>query len=293
MSAPFDIAIVGAGLSTLSALREAASKLRQRVIVLDYRDKPGGFLLPSLPTPEFSEECELIKAFQMPPTVTAHFQTTAVGLIPAFEQGQPHSLVVRQHRGTTQIQARSIVIASGALERPREQACIPGTRPAGVMTPILVHQLLEQGYLPGKRAIVYGGSRYARATALRLVKVGVDVVSLLPSINAAANGAGTVDLLEVQGFPRLEGVKLCQNGDEITMPADTLVYAVGAMANTHWLKGSDIELNEDGSIRVDAHYRTNIPGIYALGNVVAPSLDHTDSIKMGKGMAALLQGEQI
>jgi len=65
------------------------------------------------------------------------------------------------------------------------------------------------------------------------------------------------------------------------LPADTLVYGAGMMANTHWLKGSGIITEAYGTIQVDSSYQTNVQGIYAIGTVTVPSLDHADSIAMG------------
>jgi len=74
------------------------------------------------------------------------------------------------------------------------------------------------------------------------------------------------------------------------LPADTLVYGAGMMANTHWLKGSGIITEAYGTIQVDSSYQTNVQGIYAIGTVTVPSLDHADSIAMGKEVASLLAG---
>ena len=89
----------------------------------------------------------------------------------------------------------------------------------------------------------------------------------------------------VEGFPRLERVTFSRDGQAHQAAADTLVYGVSMLANTHWLMGSGIELAPDGAIAVDERYRTNIPGVYAVGTVIAPSLDHADSIAMGKEVA--------
>jgi alkyl hydroperoxide reductase subunit AhpF len=62
------------------------------------------------------------------------------------------------------------------------------------------------------------------------------------------------------------------------------------MANTHWLKGSEIMTGVYGTIQVDRCYQTNVQRIYAVGTAIAPSLDHVDSIAMGKEVASLLAG---
>lgn len=279
MSGVYELAIVGAGLSALSAI--AAGLGRERTILLDYQDEPGGFLKHALPAPGFEAAWELIRSTRIPQSVTACFGATAVGLLPAFEEGEAHTLVVRERQGTSQVQARRVLIACGGLEIPREREQIPGSRPAGVITPIQAHQLLAQGYLPGKRAIVYGDARYSSVTAQRLASAGVAVTLISPA---------QVQLIAIEGSPRLQRVIARRAGEVFSIEADLLVYGAGMMANTHWLKGSGIRTAEDGRIEVNTGYKTNIAGIYAIGTVIAPSLDHVDSLKMGKEVASLPGG---
>lgn len=298
MSKLYDLAIVGAGLSALSALHAGIASAR--TVVLDYQDAPGGFLKAALPAPGFEEAWELVQSSRIPQRVTTFYGTTAVGLLPAFEAGEPHVLIVRQREGTEEVQAQRVLIACGGLELTREHARIPGTRPAGVITPVLAHQLLSRGYLPGKRAVVYGDSRYAQATAQRLAGVGIEVTLVLPTEVEATRAAGEsegeqpsltgAELIAIEGFPRLEKVKFWRDGEFFDVPADTLVYGTGMMANTHWLKGSGIITGEYGTIQVNSFYQTNVQGVYAVGTVIAPSLDHAGSIAMGKEVASLLVG---
>ncbi len=172
------------------------------------------------------------------------------------------------------------------------------------MTPTLAHQLLARGYLPGRRALVYGSSRYAAITAGRLAAAGVETM-LVPPLNghgvpaladgertAQAVGAARVtapaEIVALDGFPRLSSVMLRRGGAMEEMAVDTLVYTTGMAANAHWLRGSGIEVAPDGEIVVDAACQTNVPGIYAIGTVVAPDPDHSRSIAMGEQVAAVL-----
>jgi len=287
---PYNLVIVGAGLSALSALR--AGVAHGRTVLLDYQDAPGGFLRSALPAAGFEEAWELISSFRLPKGVTAYFEATAVGLLPAFDAGEPHILLVRLRQGTIEIRAQRVLIASGGLETTREQAQIPGTRPAGVITPVLVHQLLVRGYLPGRQAVVYGDGRYVQATAQRLTSAGASVTLIEPATNETRQVEQELpaEIAEIVGFPRLQCVRLRRAGQLFDVPADILVYGVGMVANTHWLKGSGVMTGPGGAIQVDEQYRTNVAGIYAVGTVVAPSLDHADSITMGKEVASLLAG---
>src|SRR5579872_1088993 len=100
----YRLAIVGAGLSSLSAINSGIAG--EKTIVIDYADTPGGFLKPALPAHGFEEAWNLIESFRMPVEVKTCFKTTAVGLLPAFESGEPHTLIARQRQGTMEIRAR-------------------------------------------------------------------------------------------------------------------------------------------------------------------------------------------
>lgn len=57
----------------------------------------------------------------------------------------------------------------------------------------------------------------------------------------------------------------------ITIPCDFVIMGVGVAPATQFLKGSNIELEKDGSIRVDKYFRvrsgTDGRNIYAIGEV--------------------------
>jgi thioredoxin reductase len=296
----YALAIVGAGLSALSALQAGLSS--EQTIIIDYQERPGGFLRPALPAFSFEAFAdEIARADALLARATLCLCTTAVGLLPAFAADEPHTLIVRQRSGTREIRATRVLLACGGLEETREHAQIPGPRPAGVITPIFAHQLLNRGYLPGQRVVVYGDSRYTLATAQRLALVGVAVTL----INSHASTASLVDapsaltllaparLVALDGFPRLEQLTFERAGEFFSLSADTLIYGAGMRANTHWLKGSGLVLGAQGALEIDQHYQTSVPGIYAMGTIVSPSLDHTSSSKMGKEVAALLSGGSL
>jgi thioredoxin reductase len=295
MAELYTLAIVGAGLSTLSALRAGLSG--ERTLLVDYQDDFGGFLRAAQSAPGLEDLIQLPTASSLPGELTTRFNTTAVGLLPSFDEGEPHTLVTRQSSGTAAVRASRVLLACGGLELTRESAQIPGPRPAGVMTPVFAHQLLNCGYAPGKQIVVYGSSRYALATAQRLAGAGISVTlisiagephPMLPSAPSSLSLLLPARLVSLAGSPRLEQVTFERMGEPFTLAADALVYAVGMRANTRWLKGSGIALTPQGAVEVDAHYQTSIPGIYAMGTLVSPSLDHVDSLRMGKEVAALL-----
>ena len=62
------------------------------------------------------------------------------------------------------------------------------------------------------------------------------------------------------------------NGSSMEIPFDTLLIASGRKANTHGfgLEELGVELTPAETIRVDEYMRTNIPNIYACGDVAGP-----------------------
>jgi thioredoxin reductase len=290
----YDLAVVGAGLAALSFLQAGGAP--GATVVLEYQEAPGGFLRAALSAPGFEDAAAVIGGAHRVPGVEIRLGAAAVELLPASEPGASHTVLVRTRQGLDRTRARRLLIACGGLEVPREHDQIPGTRPAGVVTPIFVHQLLDRRYLPGRRAVVYGSARYAAATARRLADAGVAVTLVpppgtrAPNVHHAVHIERPAELVHIGGFPRLERISLRRDGQLIDLPADTLVYATEMMANTTWLKGSDVALDTHGAILVDERYETNVPEVYAIGTVVAPSLDHVQSVSMGRMVGSVLRG---
>ncbi|MGB1790190.1 MAG: dihydrolipoyl dehydrogenase [Limisphaerales bacterium] len=75
------------------------------------------------------------------------------------------------------------------------------------------------------------------------------------------------------------GIKLkAAKGDKsMELEAEKVLVAVGRKPNTDGLDATEagVELDERGRIRTDAEWQTNVPGIYAIGDVIAgPMLAH-------------------
>ncbi|MGH6945838.1 MAG: dihydrolipoyl dehydrogenase [Kiloniellales bacterium] len=82
-------------------------------------------------------------------------------------------------------------------------------------------------------------------------------------------------------------------GKDEGLEADVVLVAIGRKANTEGLGAKDagVALDERGRIEIDAHFRTSVPGIYAIGDVVAgPMLAHKAE-EEGVALAELLAGQ--
>ena len=82
------------------------------------------------------------------------------------------------------------------------------------------------------------------------------------------NGVNLAMDTMVKGFSgngRVEAVKT-NHGD---IPTDLVIETIGVKPNTDWLDGT-IDLYDNGYIKTDEYFRTNVPNIYAIGDAVFP-----------------------
>lgn len=197
-------------------------------------------------------------------------------------------------------EAKSIIIASGS-----EPSSLPGVE---VDEKVVVTSTgaLELGKVP-KRMVVIGagviglelGSVYARLGA------EVEVIEFLDAVTPGMDAEVQRQfqrLLTKQGLRFTMGAavqkvdatktkakvtyKLRKDDSEHTVDADIVLVATGRKPYTDGL-GLDalgIEMTKRGQIAVDAHWQTNVPGIYAIGDVIeGPMLAHKAE---DEGMAA-------
>ncbi len=78
-----------------------------------------------------------------------------------------------------------------------------------------------------------------------------------------------------------------------TLEADVVLVAVGRVPFTEGLglEEADVQKDNRGRVVVDAHYQTNVPGIYAIGDVIAgPMLAHKAQDE-GIALAEILAGQ--
>lgn len=83
--------------------------------------------------------------------------------------------------------------------------------------------------------------------------------------------------VDVKGNKATVSFKLRSDDSERTMDADTVLVATGRRPFTDGL-GLDaigVKMSERGQIKTDAHYKTNVAGIYAIGDCIdGPMLAH-------------------
>jgi thioredoxin reductase (NADPH) len=78
--------------------------------------------------------------------------------------------------------------------------------------------------------------------------------------------------LEVLGDATVEGLRVMylESGKEAIIKAEGIFIEIGMKPNTAFLEGTDVKMKR-GFVVVDENMRTNIPGLYAAGDVIAGS----------------------
>ena len=84
-----------------------------------------------------------------------------------------------------------------------------------------------------------------------------------------------------------KGVLVTLNNGTVLPPADVLLWAVGRAANTDSLGCQDVglELDTGGHVVVDEYQNTNLPGVYALGDVAGKVLLTPVAIAAGRRLS--------
>ena len=191
----------------------------------------------------------------------------------------------------TLYQTRNIVIATGS-----EPSTLPGVE-ADEKTIVTSTGALALTKQP-KKLVVIGagviglelGSVYARMGAEVTVLEYLDHIT--PGMDAGVakqfqrmlkkQGLKFVLGAAVQGAKKKRGgatvtYKLLKDDSEQSVDADIVLVATGRRPFVEGLGLDEIgvEMTDRGQVRIDAHWRTNVSGIYAIGDVVAgPMLAH-------------------
>lgn len=183
-------------------------------------------------------------------------------------------------------QAKHIIIATGA--RPR---VLPGIEPDGKLIWTYFEAMVPPAMPKSLLVMGSGAIGIEFASFYRTFGVEVTVVELLPQILPAEDAEIAVfarKQFEKQGMRILTGATVKSvkksnnsitaevdlgNGKTETITADRLISAVGVVGNVENLGLEKLGVKiERGVIVTDGLGRTNVPGIYAIGDVAGPPM---------------------
>lgn len=292
-----DLIIIGSGPGGYQAARYAAQQGLKVVIVEN--SHAGGTCLNCgcIPTKTFAHEAELLRN----PLLTDedrlrwNFKTLLERKQTIVEQLRKGVETILQHPNITfvkgfgrlsgihsvtvgdeEVIAKNIILATGSHAKLPP---VDGINDPSVMTST---ELLSYSSIPKQLCIIGAGVIGMEfASAFNAFGCKVTVVEYMKECLPTIDGDIAKRLrksLEKQGvtFIMQAGVSSIQNGTvtyekkgkQATVVADSVLVATGRAANTDnmGLEGVGVEFNRQGIV-VDDNMQTNIPGIYAIGDV--------------------------
>ena len=142
----------------------------------------------------------------------------------------------------------------------------------------------DGAFYRGKRLVVVGGGNSAVQEAIFLTRFASHIDLVVRSTVKASEvlqnelkkfvddnkitvhlGAPTQEIVAIDGH--VTSVLVLKDGKTVDIDTDGVFVFAGLKPNTGFLDGSGIELDDQGFIKTDSKLQTNIPGIFASGDV--------------------------
>jgi thioredoxin reductase (NADPH) len=294
----FDVVIVGAGPAGLAAAVYASSEGLDALVV--ERESIGGQAGSSTRIRNYLgfsrglSGAELAqRAYQQAWVFGATFLLTRE--VEDVELGEAtHTISIT---GGTRVEARSIILATGVSYRRLDVPALSNLEGRGVY---YGSSPSEARQFTGKSVYVVGGansagqaavhlSRYARSVTLLCRSAIEKSMSryLIDEIDGKANihVLDSAQVVDAGGEEGLETLTLRVRDEVETVPADGLFILIGAEPRAEWLP-PEVERDERGFVTTKADYSTNVPGVFAIGDVRSGSVKRVASA-VGEGSVVI------
>ncbi len=299
----WDVIIVGGGPAGASAALYAARGGLSTLVL--YRAEADGALgitsnienYPGVPGPISGYELLKIMRKQAKAFGAEFEKGTVIGANLKGDIKEVYTEDGRVYKGKT------VIIASGSLERTSKIKGEDEFLGRGVS----YCAVCDAHFYQGKPVIVVGDSEYALEEAELLSRFASKVIIVVPGkeVKAPPEMVRQLELkdnvefilgarpIEIVGKDVVEGLKvLLPNGEEKVIPAEgVFVFLGGNKPSVKWLMGQ-VELNEQGGVKVNLEtMETNVPGVYAAGDVLGQRYKQA-VIAAAQGVIAALNADK-
>jgi thioredoxin reductase (NADPH) len=159
-------------------------------------------------------------------------------------------------------------------------------------------------FFKNKLVLVVGGGNTACITTLYLSGLASQITvihrrqafraeqSLVTDISAKnnVNIMWNTEIQEIKGDKQVKAVTLIDNttNKTVELEVDAVFVQIGEAPNSQLAKAAGVEVNEHGYIKVDVRQQTNLPGIYAAGDVTDQPIKQVGTA-VGQGITAALE----
>ena len=200
----------------------------------------------------------------------------------------------------TEYEAAAVILASGAHYREANVKGEKEFRGRGVS----YCGVCDGPFFKGKRVLVIGGGNSACITTLYLSGLAAQVFVVHRKDAFRAENAIVKDLeskgnvkvfwntevKEIKGEKIVKTAVLSDNKTEETqeLAVDGVFVQIGESPNSQLAQASGVEVEEGGDIKIDIHQRTNIPGVFAAGDVTNYPVRQIGTA-VGQGITAALE----
>ena len=274
----FDSLVIGAGPAGVSAALYLA-RFDLSVALIE-KMAPGGLLLQTAEIENYPGFPQAIKGYELADAFSAQLEPykNITRLTETVSEMDLGAAVQRVRVGGEWIEARTVIICSGVSYR---KLGLDGeNRLLG--KGISYCALCDGNFFRGQTVALVGGGNSALEESLFLAKLvshlhvihrrdefrGAPVyLSRLKSLPNVTFHLSTV-ITELRGEKQLEGLALkkTHSGEESVLPVDGLFVFIGFEPTANFLSPA-LKRDEYGFIETDVEMRTNIPGVFAAGDI--------------------------
>jgi len=278
----FDVIVVGGGPGGLNTAIMCATR-HLKVLLLE-RDKIGGLLATLYPNkiiPNYPGFPQGIVAIELVRNWLQHLRFTGVTVKQEAVSDVAKDLTVTTEKKN--YRSKVVVIATGT--KPRRLK-IPNESEFSKEDKGVYYFPSHPEEFLGSKVLVVGGGDTAIDAVLELLNLAdeitlvhrregfrafdenVEKIRKSGMVNFVLNG----EVLAIKGRKRVEKAVIRQEGRKLEKIVDSVVIAIGIVPNSEVYKKLGVKTDEHGFILTDRAQRTNIKGIFALGDVTKVGL---------------------